>query len=114
MIGADNSLVGGLVGATTVLVLNAMVAAAVFASRRVERLVDGDPIVIIRDGEVLRGKLRRELVTEAEVSAAVRHAGIAELADVRLGILEPNGSISVFPSSAPSTMSRVPGIAPPG
>lgn len=97
MIGPDNSLTGGLVGAATVLLLNAGVAAAVFASRKVERLVDGDPTVIVLNGEIVRSRLRRDLITPADITAAARHAGIERLEDVHLAILEPNGTISVFP-----------------
>lgn len=99
MIGDDTSLTGGLIGAGTVLGLNAVVAAAVFASQRVEKLVDGDPIVIARNGALLHDRLRRELITQNEVLAAARHAGISELADIRLAILESNGEISVFGDS---------------
>lgn len=98
MIGDDTSLTGGLIGAATVLVLNALVAITVFASRRAERLVDGDPIIIVRDGQLLRSRLRRELITENELVAAARHAGIEAIADVHLAVLEPNGQISFFPS----------------
>jgi uncharacterized membrane protein YcaP (DUF421 family) len=97
MIGDDNSLTGGLIGAATVLGLNAVVAAAVYVSRRVERLVDGDPVIIVADGRLLRSRLRRELITENEVLAAARNVGIQELADVRLAILESTGEINVFP-----------------
>ena len=96
MIGEDTSLTGGLIGAATVLGLNVMIGAAVYASRRVERLVDGDPIIIVADGRVLRPRLRRELITENEVLAAARNAGIQQLADVRLAILESTGEINVF------------------
>ena len=96
MIGDDHSLTGGLIGAATVLVLNALVAAAVYASRRVERIVDGDPVVIVADGRLIRSTLRRELITENEVLAATRSAGIQQLADVRLAILESTGEINVF------------------
>ncbi len=96
MIGNDTSLAGGLIGAGAVLALNALVAAAVFHSRRVERLVDGDPIIIVRDGRLLRDRLHRELITDNDVLAAVRHAGGEDLADVRLAILEANGEINVF------------------
>ena len=96
MIGDDTSLTGGLIGAATVLGLNALVAAAVYANRRVERIVDGDPVVIVADGRLVRSTLRRELITENEVLAATRNAGIQQLADVRLAILESTGEISVF------------------
>lgn len=75
--------------------LKAVVAAAVYASRRVERIVDGDPVVIVADGRLVRSTLRRELITENEVLAATRNAGIQELADV-LTILETTGEINVF------------------
>ena len=96
MIGEDNSLTGGLIGAATVLALNLLIAAAVYVSRRVERLVDGDPVVIVADGRLLRSRLRRELITENEVLAAARNAGVRDLADVRLAILESTGEINVF------------------
>lgn len=96
MIGDDNSLTGGLIGAATVLGLNSLVAGAVYISRRAERIVDGDPVVIVADGRLLRSRLRRELITENEVLAAARSAGIQELADVRLAILESTGEINVF------------------
>lgn len=96
MIGDDTSLTGGLIGAATVLGLNALVAAVVYASRNVERIVDGDPAVIVADGRLVRSTLRRELITENEVLAAMRNAGIQELADVRLAILESTGEINVF------------------
>ena len=96
MIGEDTSLTGGLIGAATVLGLNVIIGAAVYASRRVERLVDGDLIIIVADGRLLRPRLRRELITENEVLAAARNAGIQQLADVRLAILESTGEINVF------------------
>jgi uncharacterized membrane protein YcaP (DUF421 family) len=96
MIGNDNSLTGGLIGAATVLSLNALIAVAVYVSRAVERAVDGAPIVIVADGRLVRSRLRRELITENEVLAAARNAGIERLADVRLAILESTGEINVF------------------
>jgi uncharacterized membrane protein YcaP (DUF421 family) len=98
MIGDDNSVTGGLIGAATVLGLNALVGAAVYASRAVERAVDGNPVVIVVDGRLVRSRLRRELITENEVLAAARNAGIEQLADVRLAILESTGEINVFAS----------------
>jgi uncharacterized membrane protein YcaP (DUF421 family) len=95
MIGDDSSLTGGLIGAATVLGLNTLIATAVYASRRVERIVDGDPVVIVADGRLMRSALRRELITENEVLAAARNAGVEKLTDVRLAILESTGEINV-------------------
>lgn len=101
MIGNDNSLTGGLIGATTVLVLNAGVAATVFASRRVERIVDGDPLVLIRDGVVMPTPLRRELITRNELEAAVRRSGLRDITDVDLAMLEGTGDITILKRTGP-------------
>lgn len=96
-IGPDDSLVGGLVGAATLLALNTVVAGTVFVSRRAEHLVDGDPVVLVRDGQVFPRALRRELITHNDLVAAVCKAGIAGVDDVSVAILESNGAITVLP-----------------
>lgn len=74
-----------------------MVAGTVFVSRRAEHLVDGDPVVLVRDGQVFPRALRRELITHNDLVAAVCKAGIAGVDDVSVAILESNGAITVLP-----------------
>ena len=99
MIGNDNSVVGGLIGATTVLVLNYIVVELTFRSKRLRRLVEAQPTLLIHDGRVLHANLRSERVTLDDLNAALRRAGVGDPAGVRAAVLEENGSISVIPFS---------------
>lgn len=65
-----------------------------FHSRRAESLLDGEPRVIVRDGEIIGENLRRDRLTEAEILSEMRLAGIGQLRDVAWGILEPRGKMS--------------------
>lgn len=65
-----------------------------YASPKAERLLDGEPEVVVRDGELLRNTLRRNRLTKSEVESEMRHAGIARITDVAWGILETDGKIS--------------------
>jgi uncharacterized membrane protein YcaP (DUF421 family) len=90
----DNSLVGGLVSALTLLVLNWAVGYAVWRWRGVERLVQGRPVRIVTDGRIHLGALRNELLTAAELRSALRKQGIMRISDCRQVVLEPDGTLS--------------------
>jgi uncharacterized membrane protein YcaP (DUF421 family) len=63
-------------------------------SRRLQRVLEGRPDVLIRDGEIQRDHLNRELITRAELVAAAHKQGISSLKDVERCVLEPTGTIS--------------------
>ena len=90
----DNSLVGGIVSALALLLLNWAVAFATWRWRRVERVVQGRPIRIVSDGRVHLGALRRELLTASELRSALRKQGIMRISDCRQVVLEPDGTLS--------------------
>ena len=97
MNGGDNSLIGGLISATTLVVLNYGVGKLVANSRAVERLVDGRPQILVRDGVLFERTLQDAGITLEELRGALRQNGEAHVAAVHLAILETNGSISVLP-----------------
>jgi uncharacterized membrane protein YcaP (DUF421 family) len=89
----------GLVSAGTLLVLGRAMA-AVFVRRPVlEGQVVGTPTIIASDGQLDRVAMRHEGVSEAEVLAAVRQYGLAGLSDVKLAVLEVDGSLSIVPKT---------------
>jgi uncharacterized membrane protein YcaP (DUF421 family) len=96
----DNSLVGGLISATTLVLLNWLVGLATFRSKRLEALVEGRPQVLIHNGRVFEDVMRGSKVTHHELNAALRQAGCTCAEEVRAAILENNGSISVVSRSA--------------
>lgn len=97
LLGEDTSLGGGLLLAATLVSINYGVGWLSTRSRRVETLVEGEPILIARDGKVLDSVLRRELVTPADLDAAMRQQGCLSIDDVALAVLEINGHITIVP-----------------
>jgi uncharacterized membrane protein YcaP (DUF421 family) len=98
MIGNDNSLLGGLVGATVLLTANLGLAYAVFRSRSLQRFVTGEPRILVQDGVMQRQALAAQRLTEQDLLAAVHNQGLEDLSRVHLAISEPNGTISVIPT----------------
>jgi uncharacterized membrane protein YcaP (DUF421 family) len=90
----DFSLTGATLAITTFAFWGLVMSWGSYLSPRLERLLEGEPRVIIRHGELLRENLRRDRLTRAEVESEMRLAGIARIADVDWAILETNGKIS--------------------
>ena len=97
VIGNDNSLVGGLIGATAILVVNYLVVELSFRSRSARKLLEAPPTMLIHDGRVLHDNLRRERLTLDDLLAALRRNGVADPQEVRFAVLEENGGVSVVP-----------------
>jgi uncharacterized membrane protein YcaP (DUF421 family) len=102
MNGGDNSLIGGLVSAVTLITLNYVVSVATFRSKRLEALIEGRPLILAHNGRVFEDRLARAQLTHHELQAALRQHGCSCLDDVHSAILENNGSISVIPRAAVS------------
>jgi len=95
MNGGDNSLVGGLVSATTLIAVNYGIGLATFRNKRLEALIEGRPELIIHNGRVFEDAMRNAKLTHHELTAALRQAGCTCAEEVQAAILENNGSISV-------------------
>jgi uncharacterized membrane protein YcaP (DUF421 family) len=103
--GPDTSLVGGLVIIVTLVLVN-FVIARLDRDPRFHRLFAPEPTIIVRDGRYLADRLRREGVDEDEVATAMREHGVEDLKDVKLAVLEPDGSISIVPDDAQMTRTK--------
>ena len=90
----DFSLTGALLAVSTFAFLAIVMSWLTYLSPRAEKLLDGEPRVIIRDGKLIRENLRRDRMTQREVESEMRLAGIARMDQVAWGILEPQGKIS--------------------
>ena len=97
MNGGDNSLIGGLISAVTLITLNYGVGFATFKSKRLEAIIEGRPVMLIHNGHVLEDVLARTQLTHHELDSALRQGGYACIDDVQRAILENNGSITVIP-----------------
>jgi len=94
MTGPDTSLAGGAVAACTLLVVNYGVAAVSGSNRRLRRLIEGEPSLLVHDGKVIEAHMARERVSMDELHRALREHGINSCDQVALAVLEVDGSIS--------------------
>ena len=88
MTGPDTSLLGGIVAAATLLVVNYLVAEVSGLNRRFRRVVEGSPTLLVHNGQALESHMAREHVSHDELTRALREHGIANLTDVALAVLE--------------------------
>jgi uncharacterized membrane protein YcaP (DUF421 family) len=102
IIGDDNSVTGGVIGATSLLVVNYLVVRFLYKHRSLDQLVEGRSDVLIEDGKVKTQHLRKELITMAQLEAAARKQGFDNLSEVQQCVLEPGGTIS-FIGKKPGT-----------
>ena len=94
MTGPDTSLAGGVVAAATLLVLNYLIAEVSGGNRRFRRFIQGQPSLLVHDGQVISSHMAREHVSLDELQRALRERGIASYRDAALAVLEVDGSIS--------------------
>jgi uncharacterized membrane protein YcaP (DUF421 family) len=99
MVGANVTLWGGLVAVLTLLAMDLGLKAITARSHRVREVVEGEPRLLVRDGRLLERALSEEGVEPEQVRAAVRSHGLVRVEDVRIAVLETDGSISVIPKS---------------
>jgi uncharacterized membrane protein YcaP (DUF421 family) len=93
IIGDDNSVAGGLIGATTLLLVNYLVIRFLFAHERVDRMVEGEPDVLIEHGRIREDHLKRELLTKHELEIAAHRQGFSDLKQIDQAAIEPGGGI---------------------
>ncbi len=101
LVGGDSTLVGGLLSASTLLLLNLLLTWMLNHSTWLQKGMEGEPTVLLTNGRVQRKRMKREGVTEDELMAALREHGLTRTEDVRLAVLEVDGDISVVPRESP-------------
>src|SRR5580700_11417136 len=95
IIGNDNSLTGGLIGAFTLLAMNYAVIRFLFRHRRLDQLFEGKPMVLVDDGKIIERALSKELLTHAELLTVLHRQGFDSLAEVHRCVLEPGGTFYI-------------------
>jgi uncharacterized membrane protein YcaP (DUF421 family) len=95
IIGDDNSVTGGIIGAFSLLAINWLVVRVLFRSPRLTRALEGRAAVLIRDGQIDRKTMERESLSREELLSVIHRQGFEHLHQVRRCELEPNGSFYV-------------------
>lgn len=97
MSAGDNSLIGGLLIASTLVAINFLVGYATYKNKKLEELLEGRPQILIHDGRLYDDVMAKAQLTHHELDAALRQSGCVSVGEVQSAILENNGAISVIP-----------------
>ena len=95
IIGNDNSITGGLIGAFTLLAVNYLVVRFLFRHRRLDQLVEGKPTTLIERGKVQHNNLAKELLSHSELMTVLHRQGFDRVDEVEQCVLEPSGTFAV-------------------
>jgi uncharacterized membrane protein YcaP (DUF421 family) len=96
MTGPDTSLLGGVVAAIILLIMNYLLAEVSGLNRKFRSVIQGSPTLLIHNGELITAHLAKEHVSPDEVRRALREHGVGSISEVALAVLEVDGSISVL------------------
>jgi uncharacterized membrane protein YcaP (DUF421 family) len=94
IIGDDNSITGGIIGAATLLLVNYLVVRFLYRHEKLDRYVEGEPCLLIENGKIREEQLAKEVLTRQELLAVANRQGIGSLEEVERAVLEPSGTIS--------------------
>jgi uncharacterized membrane protein YcaP (DUF421 family) len=106
IIGNDNTVSGGILGATTLLAINWVVVRIIYRNRKLGRLIEGRADILMTGGKVQKDHLDREMITKEELLAAAHKQGIGSLHEVERCLLEPNGTITFIQKQPTPDMER--------
>ena len=95
IIGNDNSVTGGLIGAFSLLATNYLVVRFLFRHRRIDQIIEGSPTVLVANGKVQRKELAKELLTESELVTVCHRQGFTHISEIESCVLEPGGTFFV-------------------
>jgi|HubBroStandDraft_3_1064219.scaffolds.fasta_scaffold151912_2 uncharacterized membrane protein YcaP (DUF421 family) len=101
IIGDDNSVTGGLIGAATLLFVNYVFVRFLYSHRKIDEAIEGRSDLLIQNGKVLMDQCKKELITMAELEAAAHRQGFGSFSEVESAKIEPGGTIS-FVAKKPS------------
>lgn len=96
MNGGDNSVAGGFVLVLTLVGVNALVSWMTFRNKKLALLMEGRPRILVHDGQAIESALAQEQISRHELMSAIRQAGLLEIDQVQVAILEATGRINVI------------------
>jgi len=96
IIGDDSSLIGGFIGGATLVLLNLGVIKYLYRHPGLDRRIEGEPVLLVKDGRLVRENLERELITEKELLAVIHRQGVDRFEACAEVILETSGTITVL------------------
>lgn len=113
LVNNDNSIINALILITTMVGLDVALSRIKQSSWRVEKFLDGAPLILLENGEPFRDRLAKSRIDEGDILAAARHLrGLERLDQIKYAVLERNGGISIIPQPPPAPPAPPPALAP--
>jgi uncharacterized membrane protein YcaP (DUF421 family) len=106
IIGNDNSLTGGLIGAVALFAINYLVVRFLFRHRRLDQVLGGTPTTLIDRGVILKDALSRELISESDLLIVAHRQGFENLGEIEHCVLEPGGTFAMRGTQPPARQRR--------
>ena len=99
MIGQNTTLVGGLIAAGSLFIVNWILKNLIYKSKKISETIQGSPILLVYQGKIFHKHLEKAQISHDELEASIREHGIKDISSVDLAILEVDGNISVLSSN---------------
>ncbi len=96
MTGPDTSLIGGIIAASSLILMNTIISQVFARFKNVRKFIQGSPTILISKGKILSSQLEKENIAQEELMQAMRASGLTNIEDVRLAVLEVDGEISII------------------
>jgi uncharacterized membrane protein YcaP (DUF421 family) len=96
MVGPNTTLMGGLVAASALLIINNIFKRFLYRFPKFSKFIQGEALLLIYNGELSLENIAKSMITEDEIMEAIREHGVSKIEDVNLAILEVDGNISVL------------------
>ncbi|MCX6166112.1 MAG: DUF421 domain-containing protein [Ignavibacteriae bacterium] len=96
MVGPNNSLLGGIIAATSLFIVNIILKVITYRYKKANKLIEGEPVILIHNGKLIKKNLDKEKIPIDELQASIREHGVENIEDVNLAILENDGNISII------------------
>jgi uncharacterized membrane protein YcaP (DUF421 family) len=96
MVGDNTTLLGGIIAASTLFILNYALKLGMFKSELLKTIIEGEPVLLISDGKLLHENLKKAQITDAELEESIHEHGVENHTKVKLAILEVDGNISII------------------
>ena len=99
MVGADVSLLGGIIAAAVLFIIDFIIKQLSYRNRKIKTIIEGESVLLIYKGKVKEHNLEHEKITLSELNAVIREHGVLSIEDIELCVLETDGNISVISKS---------------
>ncbi len=106
MVGSDVTVLGGIVAAATLLVMNRVVALATDRLPFFRRAIEGVPVLLLNDGRLIEEHIQRAGLSDELILQSIREHGFANASDVKMAVLEIDGTISIVPAGSATVRTR--------